>query len=283
MRYSLPISRALLVALLGWSTAACQSTDKLVAAQRQTLGQAVASVEQGRMDDARDSLHGLLASTRTQPEAFALQRFHAHALLTQIELSAGIQATNEIQAVEHLVAVHWHDARARHALALLRAQVANTPARELLPLSLASRNTQDVVTGADLASLASAVRLGVGSAAEMKLELARADVDQVDSLLEASGIPGPARVWIYLDAFERLSAANDPSALAFGVAALDAHEGNLPASRREQIGRWLTSGQLGLLACPDDGELFDPQVPVCTTCGRMRREFRRVKQHSSIP
>ncbi len=278
MSLSLGRTKLLLALLALGSGGACASSQRVVAHNNRELQQAERLIEQGELSRAAVHATGVLRSTEADPRRYAVQRLCATTLLSEIELRAGVAATNEPTAVEHLVRVHWLAARAREHLQLLPERQPDAAAvDERLPPNWARGTPEMMIERTAIAALASSARLGLASAAVLGRELDGEECEVVQAQLERLGIPPAARTWIHAERFAALEAAGDPRALAFGVAVLDAPLDSFPASRREHIARALTSGRSGWLVCPDDGEQFDPQLPVCTQCGRPRRSFRIVR------
>jgi hypothetical protein len=263
---------------LGWALSAClaagcRSLPGNWERERGELAQALAEADAGQLESASQRLRDVIARTEPDARAYAAARLHARAMLAELELRQGLTETDELRAVNQLVSAHWQLERARDERRALERGGSPFERGQLLPEALAARPPDQVLERAALTLCASEARLGAASAADLRATISDQDFPSLRSRLEAQDVAPEARTWIYLTAFERWAAKQDSRALPFAAAVLEERGASVPAARRTQLVDWISSGRLGRLLCPTDGEEYDPQVPVCTACGRSRLEF----------
>lgn len=300
MRSSLLIG---LVAVLGL-VSSC-SSEKLYASNRGTLQAAIERMESGDLKGAEQSVKSVLVMTGETPGDYALQRYFAEYLLSQIHMSAfvgqpylvvrggeqggfdamGNRLAAETSPLGHLVAANYHAAYGRDAYPSVREAPLQVDGEPLLPPSLADLGVQNALIGMNLATLTGFARLRFEDSVASFLNSMPGvlELDSCDELLENARVSHEIEPWVYLALHEQLRARDAREAFRFAVRALHGRPGvstakGLSQREREDVHEWILEGaekQWKIsFYCTDCREEIDPILEQCLgNCGRPAIEF----------
>lgn len=267
---------------------ACGSTS-LHGKNRQSLEAGARQVAAMKVGPATKELEVVVARTSSDPGEYALQRFYAALLLSEVHLAAALAdpfmtapgtMTRDVKAdsvgLAHLVAAAYYGGFARDEESSA-AKKAGSAAQQL-PGELAERSVEEASKQLDLARLITFTRLGFQT--EVADLFAGApellDLDTCEQALGDAKVSKSVRPWVLWSAFQFQRTRDEPRAYRLGVRAREAGrdpESSFGEARGQEIVDWIMNDSKYRFVS-SAGIAFDPGTDFCTQTGESNVEFR---------